>query len=228
MRTARDVRRASRAPFRRRSRPPSGPTSTSSDDAGADSAADARRSPPGSSTMPGNAGARAASHASSVTTSCTGGTRLRPHCSHAATAICRQCARRLSPRSPAGKPRAARRDHRLDRGRAELDRLAHDEIHRVVRGDALHQRDGQRRFALDRRERVEAHPRVALVGAHERRREFAAGAGEQRQRVADARGAARAARDARPASGSAISRPTSPGPRSGCDMKARNAHRAGR
>src|SRR5258708_11947390 len=40
-------------------------------------------------------------------------------------------------------------EHRPDLGDAELDRLADGEFHALPGGDALHQHDMERRFALD-------------------------------------------------------------------------------
>ena len=90
-------------------KPPSGPTSRSSDagagtreDSGVRREHDARRP----------ARARAAIRRAARPRACRAA-RLRPHCSQAATAICRQCARRLSPRAPAEAARCAP-SHRLD------------------------------------------------------------------------------------------------------------------
>ena len=78
-------------------RPPSGPTSRAD---GAAGSAASECSPSGANTTPPPR--HVSSQARSVATARISGTRLRPHCSHAATAICRQCASRLSQRSPGG------------------------------------------------------------------------------------------------------------------------------
>jgi hypothetical protein len=118
--------------------------------------------------------------------SSTAGSRLRPHCSQALTATARQCA------ALASDWRASRRttlrwlNGGHDARDAEFGRLLHDEIHAIAARHRLHQRHGERRFAVDE---VRAHRRADARSAHalDLGAEFAAVAVEQDQRVADPR-----------------------------------------
>ena len=63
---------------------------------------------------------------------------------------------------------AARRGDRLDARDAELDRLAHGDVHRIGGDHRHHQRQVDAGFALDIAKRVDRDPRAALVDAQER------------------------------------------------------------
>ena len=110
---------------------------------------------------------------------------LRPHCSHAATAIWRQWARRLPPRSPSGT-RALRAvnsgwiaatpsstDLRTAWSIASLAAMPWTSV------------TASAGLALDRIEAVDAHYRVALACSRQRGGEFTSGAGEQCHAVPD-------------------------------------------
>ena len=77
-------------------------------------------------------------------------------------------------------------EHRLDLGDAELDRLAHREVHALAGGDALDEHHAQRRLALDRAvlEHIDQH--FQPLDRRDARGVLAAAAVEQRDLVARA------------------------------------------
>ena len=79
---------------------------------------------------------------------------------------------------------AARGLHRHDGSHAQLDRLPDRVIHAVGRGEALNQRDRERRFALDRAPHVDAGDNAATIDTGQPRGTFAALAVEERDRGA--------------------------------------------
>ena len=80
---------------------------------------------------------------------------------------------------------AARASHRENGRYAELDRLANGQVHHVGGDDRLHERDGPRAFPFDRIVASHAQDHVVAIDVRDRRRIFAAGAGEERHRFAD-------------------------------------------
>ena len=78
---------------------------------------------------------------------------------------------------------ASRSLQRHDGRDAELDRLAHDDVHRVGRDDRLHERHGPRRFALHRIVAIHVDNDIAPIDARNRRGIFAPGPGEERHRI---------------------------------------------
>ena len=93
------------------------------------------------------------------------GRRLRPHCSQALTATARQCAAFDSAWAGIETHHAALAQDRNDARNPEFRGFLHDEIHAIAARYALHERDGERRLAIDfpafadRRR----HPRAAHV-----------------------------------------------------------------
>ena len=193
----RRARRATRARFRPERSPPPGPTRSSTACVGEATT----RGPPvasGSSTIPDVPADRSSSQTRKGTTSRTAATRLRPHCSHAATTTCRQWARRPVPlrllRESAhcawSRPavRAAAPSSTAWRTIASIASLLTSACTRVT-------------ASVDsrslRHEGVDARPRVTLAGARKCRGIFAAFAREQRHRIADRKPQDAQARDAR-------------------------------
>ena len=74
--------------------------------------------------------------------------------------------------------------HRKHRGDAQFGRLLQDPVHLLAARDALHERDAQRRFVVDRAWRTDLRIHAALVGDQQRRRIIAAVAVEQHARIA--------------------------------------------
>jgi hypothetical protein len=81
---------------------------------------------------------------------------------------------------------AARRLHRHDARDAELGRLLHHEVHALAAGDALHQRDRERRFRTRGREARDLDLDAAAPQLQHAPRVVVAVAVEERHRVAGA------------------------------------------
>ena len=94
------------------------------------------------------------------------GTRLRPHCSHAAITRFCQCSTRRLARSSAQAHHAATRFQRPDLRDAQLHRLLKGEVHALAAADHCSQRDTHRRLrvALEARDpRARRHWLCATV-----------------------------------------------------------------
>jgi hypothetical protein len=78
----------------------------------------------------------------------------------------------------------ARRQDRLQFGDAELHRLAHGAIHLFSRRYALHERDAQRRLALERPVLEDVDADVQSLHGSDARRKFAAATVEECDRLA--------------------------------------------
>ena len=184
--------------------PPSGPTSSATGPAGAATPA-SDRAAPGTSARPRPAPAgepvgerhRRADlgHAVAPALLAGGDRHLLP------------VRRRRSPRSPPGSGALRAVSIGCSAVDAELGRLAHRVVHRVVGDDRLRERHRERRLALDRIEALDAHRRPALVDLKDRRQRTRRRARRTAPAIAPRQAAAPAPRGARPRRGAAASCP---------------------